>query len=208
MHWNDHSKLKDKHSLLSPSQPSWLNYDSERLANRYYNSFAPSLGTIIHSFAENHIKFGIKLTKGTKSEALLCALSKGIPTESIDIDYIYPNLQAYVNDAIKFKMDPEVTLYYSEYCFGHADAISFDNKLLRIHDLKTGKSPVHMEQLIVYAALFCLEYGIEPNQISYELRIYQNNEIIGFNPTPEDIQEVINKIIFFDNYLNDLKGAL
>lgn len=60
----------------------------------------------------------------------------------------------YVNDAIGFKMTPEQPLFYSENCFGTADAISYRNKLLRIHDLKTGLIPAHMEQLMIYAALF------------------------------------------------------
>lgn len=37
--------------------------------------------------------------------------------------------------------------------------------MLRIHDLKTGISPVHMDQLLIYAALFCLEYKIKPGSI-------------------------------------------
>lgn len=201
MIWNEHSKLAGKHSLLSPSQCSWLNYDDDKIINRYYNSFAQSLGTIMHSFAEDHIRYEIKLTKYKKDEALLHALSHGIPSESIDIDYIYPTLQLYVNDGIKYGMTPEVALYYSEFCFGHADAISFDGKLLRIHDLKTGKSPTHMEQLIIYAALFCLEYGFDPEQLDFELRIYQGNDITGFNADANDINPVINKIIYFDSLL-------
>lgn len=66
-------------------------------------------------------------------------------------------LNAYVNDAIGYKMIPEQILFYSDNCFGTADAIVFRNGLLRIHDLKTGVIPAHMEQLEVYAALFCLE---------------------------------------------------
>lgn len=207
MLWNDHSKLKDKHSLLSPSQSSWLNYDEEKMINRYVSSFSQTIGTVIHGFAEDHIRYSIKLTKNKKDEALLSVLKKGVPIDCVDMDYIYPNLQSYVNDAIKFKMSPEVALYYSEFCFGHADAISFENSFLRIHDLKTGKSPVHMEQLIIYAALFCLEYGIRPESIDYELRIYQGNEIIGFNPSSEEIETVINKIVSFDTLIRNLRGA-
>lgn len=70
-------------------------------------------------------------------------------------------------------MSTEVVLYYSDRFFGTADSISFRNGVLRIHDLKTGKTPVHMDQLMVYAALFCLEYKIKPGDIDFELRIYQ-----------------------------------
>ena len=50
------------------------------------------------------------------------------------------------------KMTPEQILYYSDNCFGTADAILFRNNFLRIHDLKTGKIPAHMEQLEIYAS--------------------------------------------------------
>lgn len=75
-------------------------------------------------------------------------------------------------------MTPEQVLYYSENCFGTADAISFRNNFLRIHDLKTGVVPAHMEQLEIYAALFCLEYRVKPMDISMELRIYQNDDVL------------------------------
>ena len=61
----------------------------------------------------------------------------------------------YVNDAIGFKMTPEQILYYSDNCFGTADAILFRNNFLRIHDLKTGKiSGTHGAAFEIYAALF------------------------------------------------------
>ena len=43
-----------------------------------------------------------------------------------------------------------MVLYYSENCFGTADVISFNDDLLRIHDLKTGAVPARMEQLFIY----------------------------------------------------------
>lgn len=63
-------------------------------------------------------------------------------------------MNMYVNDAISFRMVPEQILFYSENCFGTADTIVFRNGTLRIHDLKTGVVPAHMEQLEIYAALF------------------------------------------------------
>ena len=82
------------------------------------------------------------------------------------------------------------------YCFGTADAISFNEKekLLRIHDLKTGTTPAHMEQLMIYAALFCLEYHKNPKQFNTELRIYQNFDIIISNPTGDEIEDYMNLI--------------
>ena len=106
---------------------------------------------------------------------------------------------------IGFKMLTEQTLYYSENCFGTADAISFRDNFLRIHDLKTGGVPAHMEQLMIYAALFCLEYKMKPSDIEIELRLYQNNEIVFHNPTSDDVMPIINKIINFDKILTKIK---
>ena len=105
-----------------------------------------------------------------------------------------------------FKMSTEVVLFYSERFFGTADAICFRNNYLRIHDLKTGKTPVHMEQLMIYAALFCLEYKIKPGDIEIELRIYQNDEIVYFNPTAEDIAPIMDTIIHLDKILQKLES--
>ena len=67
-------------------------------------------------------------------------------------------------------------LYFSENCFGTTDAIYYKNGILRIHDLKTGIMPAHMEQLEIYAALFLLEYekifGVSPQNTKVNLRIY------------------------------------
>lgn len=112
----------------------------------------------------------------------------------------------YVNDAIGFKMKPEQVLYYSDNCFGTADAIIFRNNLLRIHDLKTGVTKAHMEQLEIYAALFCLEYKIKPGDIEMELRIYQNDEVLYHNPTAEDILPIMDKIVHWDDILSKWMG--
>ena len=111
----------------------------------------------------------------------------------------------YVNDAIGFKMTPEQILFYSENCFGTADAIAFRNNLLRIHDYKSGVIPAHMEQLEIYAALFCLEYRIKPADIEIELRLYQNDEILFHHPTSEDVVPIMDKIITFDKIINKMK---
>ena len=110
-------------------------------------------------------------------------------------------IYAYVNDAIGCKMDTEVVLYYSDRFFGTADSICFRNGMLRIHDLKTGKIPAHMEQLMIYAALFCLEYKVKPSEIDMELRIYQNDDVLICNPTAEEIIPVMNKIVHLDKLL-------
>ena len=96
-------------------------------------------------------------------------------------------------------------LYYSENCFGTADAISFRNDFLRIHDLKTGTVPAHMEQLRIYAALFCLEYRRKPVDIPMELRIYQNDEVLYDKPDPNDISAIMERIVRADEIIRAMK---
>ena len=71
--------------------------------------------------------------------------------------------------------------------------------------MKTGVIPAHMEQLIIYAALFCLEYHIKPGEIETELRIYQNNDVQIANPTAEDILPVMDRIIKADGIIKKIK---
>jgi len=111
----------------------------------------------------------------------------------------------YVNDGIGYKMQVEQPLYYSDNCFGHADTLAFLQGKLRIHDLKTGVIPGSIQQLQVYAALFCLEYIITPHEIEIELRIYQNNDVACFEPYPETIVHIMDKIVLFDQRIEELK---
>jgi hypothetical protein len=136
---------------------------------------------MLHDFAAQCITLGQKLPKVQKT------------------------LNMYVNDAIGFKMTPEQVLYYSDNCFGTADTICFRGNTLRIHDLKTGTIPGHIEQLMVYAALFCLEYKMRPSEMQTELRIYQADEILYHNPTVDELVPIIDKIITFDKILNRIK---
>jgi hypothetical protein len=182
MRFNNHRNLEGLHAPFSPSQSTWLRYDDDKAAEVYSNRKAAELGSRLHQWAKDTIDLGIKQPRSKKT------------------------LYAYVNDAIGYKMDTEVVLFYSERFFGTADAISFRNNTLRIHDLKTGKLPVHMEQLEIYAALFCLEYRVKPGDIEMELRIYQNDEVIYFNPTAEDILPIMDKIVHLNKLLEQLDG--
>lgn len=110
----------------------------------------------------------------------------------------------YVNDAIGYKMTPEQPLFYSNNCFGTADTISFKHDFLRIHDYKSGVVPAHIEQLMIYNALFCLEYDVDPEKIESELRIYQSDDILVKNPSPEEIRAIMDRIIIFDKRLSKL----
>lgn len=102
-------------------------------------------------------------------------------------------------------MTPEQVLCYSENCFGTADSICFRDDILRIHDLKTGIVPAHMEQLLIYDALFCLEYRIKPSSIQIENRIYQSDDILIANPAAEDIEPIMDKIREFDPIIAKMK---
>ena len=195
MIFEKHSELRGKHATLAPSQPHWLRYSEEQLYQKYASGYAQSMGTSLHELAETLIRNNLKLKKNDELVVLSHLLNDGIPRNVIDIERIYGNLRNYVNDSIGFKLTPEQILYYSPYCFGTADAISFRNNFLRIHDLKTGTLPAKMEQLLVYAALFCLEYKIKPGEIDVELRIYRNDEILHHEPTAEDILPVMDAIV-------------
>ena len=139
---------------------------------------------------------------GTRKHALA--------SELIDLRIKMPDnditFNRYVNDGIAFRMDTEKILYYSEYCFGTADAISFRKNKLRIHDLKTGAIPASMRQLEVYAAFFCLEYYYIPGDIDIELRLYQNDEIIRELPGPEIILPIMDKCRTNTKILQSLGG--
>lgn len=132
-----------------------------------------------------------------------------MPFYAIDLDRFYPNLVAYVNDAIGYKMTTEQILYFSDNCFGTADAISMRNNMLRIHDLKTGVTPASMDQLEIYAALFFLEYGeYKPRDIKIECRIYQSDEVLVHEPELNSIQNLMKTIVKFDKRIEKIKAEV
>lgn len=184
MIFNKHSRLEGAHAFLSPSSYHWVNYDSEKLSERFLTAMAAKRGTELHEFAHDAIRLGIKLPKNKNT------------------------MNLFVNDALGFRMETEQVLYYSDNCFGTADAISFRRNKLRIHDLKTGVHPASMKQLEVYAAIFCLEYDYKPFDIEMELRIYQSDEVQVHIPEPEEISRIMGQIISMDKLLNELKEEM
>ena len=185
MQFNQHRNLSGLHAPFSPSQSAWLRYDDEKATDVYLNRKAAEMGTRLHAWAAETINLKIKQPRSNKT------------------------LSAYVNDAIGFRMDTEVVLFYSERFFGTADAICFRNNTLRIHDLKTGsvgKIESHIEQLEIYAALFCLEYKIKPTDIDIELRVYKNDDVICHKPTAEDIVPIMDKIIHLNKLLERIEN--
>lgn len=181
MDFNKHSTLTGQHAFLGASSYHWINYTDQKLEARWIASRAAVRGTQLHEYAHNAIKLGIKQARSNKS------------------------LNMYVNDAIAYKMISEQMLYYSDNAFGTADTISFRKGILRIHDLKTGITPASYHQLEVYAALFCLEYSIDPYSIVMEFRIYQNDDVQIYDGDPDVITQIMDTIVDFDLKIEAMK---
>lgn len=182
MNWNNHSELEGTHAFLSPSSYHWTNYTPEKLETVYRNVRAREEGTWMHNFASMAIQKKLKLARNKKT------------------------INMFVNDCIGFMMESEVMLYYSPNAYGTTDAISFKDNVLKIFDYKNGVTKASFKQLDVYAAIFCLEYGIDPRTIVIEQRIYQNNAFEESIPPPEHIQHIMNTIVSFDELIESIKN--
>ena len=183
MIWHDHSaKVPDgAHAVLSASKYHWLDYSDDQLTKYYVNSKAAQRGTELHALAAELIRKKIEV-KGRDTFAM------------------------YVNDAIRYRMIPELKLWYSPMCFGTTDAIAYSEKkrTLRIHDLKSGNTPASMKQLHVYAGLFFLDYNIKPEQCKTILCIYQNDQISCEEPDVMTLHTTIDRIKYCSTYLSKL----
>ena len=203
--WNRHPYVEGSHAFLSASKYTWLNKSNEELVESYKNSFATTIGTMLHAYAADSIRLGECLRKSDMKGVRFDLMRRGIPEFAVDIRGVFPTLMNFVNDAIGYQMDPEVMLYYSDLCFGTADAIQLDGDILRIHDLKTGSTPAKMDQLMVYAALFYLEYDFKPEKTGAELRIYQSGNMVVYEPDSHEIREVMDGIRDKSRVLQALK---
>lgn len=183
MHFKRHSRPEGEHAFLSPSYYHWLNYTPEKLETRWHALKAALAGTEQHIYAAHAIENGIV----QDDDGSLLSL--------------------YINECIAFRMHAEVVLWYSDNCYGTADAIAYRRHKLRISDLKTGVNPTSVHQPEIYAALFCLEYDVDPYDIArgIELRIYQGDEVRVYDADPADILSIMKKIIIFDHHVNRLK---
>lgn len=181
MQFNKHPELAGLHSFLSPSKYHWINYDEQKMAASFTASQAAKRGTEFHALAAELIRMGVRLPANKKT------------------------LNAYVNDALGYRMQPEVPLFYTANAFGTADAIGFRNNLLRIHDLKMGITPTSFKQLACYAALFCLEYGFKPMDIQMEFRIYQSDEARVEIGDPDMVTHIMSKYVTFNKFIEDMR---
>lgn len=169
------------HAFLSASKYHWINYSDDKLIRAFSVQEAAKRGTELHTLARDLIHHKIKLPDTSAT------------------------LNLYVNDAIGFQLTPEQVLYYSENCYGTADAIGFRRNKLRISDLKTGIAQTTFKQHMVYAAMFCLEYKFKPFDIEIELRIYQSDEVRILIADPDEITHIMDKIRTFDAIIKTLR---
>lgn len=185
--FNDHWKLAGKHSFMSPSSYHWINYDEAKIRDRFKTSMDAALGTRKHEFAKEAIEMGIKMADTGQT------------------------LNSYINDCIGYRMTPEVLLYFSENCFGTADALDYrmnpkTRKMrLRVFDLKNGTTKASEKQLWVYIAIFCHEYEVDINEIEVDARIYQNDIIHEFEIDPMIIMDLIALMKRNDDIINDAR---
>ena len=182
-----HFGLEGKHAMLSPSQHAWIRYDEDKVEKIFRTQQAVAKGTRLHALAATLIQEGVKLPESSET------------------------LNAYVNDAIGFRMTPEQILYYSENAFGTTDAICYRDNCLRIHDLKTGLNEASFEQLETYAAFYCLEYHENPFDIEIELRIYQNDTFKELNKAidpglADKVMHIMEQTKLLDRKISELKA--
>ena len=211
MIFEKHLELEGTHAFLSPSSYHWINYTEEKLVDRYLKAQATQRGTELHQFASDAIR-----------------LNRMLPRN-------HDTVNMFVNDAIGFKMSSEVPLFHDWLCYGTTDAISYRRNYLRIHDLKTGETEAHFEQLRIYAALFCLNYqnrvrelrrkgegdgdiarlfDVSPKELHFdpekmsgiELRIYQLGDVRAEEADPAEIRRLMDLIVSFDEVLRNVKA--
>lgn len=187
MHFLPHYELQGKHAFMAPSNYHWVGYDEEKMQKTFYTRQAAQLGDAKHDLAARLITLRTKLPAIRKT------------------------MNMYVNDAIGYKMVPEQSLYYSDNCFGTADAISFRQDpltgrwMLRIHDLKTGSTRTSEKQLEIYACIFCLEYDFDPREIDIELRIYKSDDVEVYIPDLDTLIHITDKIKTYDKLIEQIK---
>lgn len=185
MRFNKHFDLEGRHARLAPSSPAWMGYDDDKFDRVFVSDEAARKGNRLHALA-----------------ALLIA-------ERVKLEDTNQTLNMYVNESIGYRLKPEQKLFYSDDAFGTADAIDLSNdNILRVSDLKTGTHMSSFEQLLGYAALFCLEYRYKPFEIQTELRIYQNDEVRFMQADPVSIDLIMNRFVYLTKRIEYLKEGL
>lgn len=186
MDYNDHSRLRGLHAFLSPSSYHWLHYDKQKLRARFTSHKAAQRGSDIHAWAHEGIRLGMRQKENGAT------------------------VNKYINDGIRYRMKTDFMVFYSENAFGEADCLSYSEKekTLRINDLKTGLTKAGITQLELYAAYFCLEYGLDPEDLIIILQIYQNDTIIGGLANPAKIRMIMDRTIEADLEIKALRKEI
>jgi len=182
--FNNHWSVEGKHAFLGASKYHWIRYDLEKMRRIWENKFKSEEGTRKHNLAAFCIRERVRLEDNGS------------------------NLSRYVNDAIGFRMTPEQVLFYNDDCFGTADAICFRQGVLRIHDLKTGVHPGSTDQIMIYFALFCLEYKVNPYDIEMVGRVYQGDEPLEFIADPSEVKEIMDTIELFTKEIDEMRAVM
>lgn len=182
--FNNHWKVEGKHAFLGASKYHWIRYDIDKMERIWENKFKSEYGQRLHKWAAEAIRLKIRMKDNSVT------------------------INAYINDAIRFHMVPEQVLMYNDDCFGTADAIGFRERVLRVHDLKTGVHPGNFDQPRIYCALFCLEYGVNPYDIEMIMRIYQSDQIFEELADPEEIKAIMDKIKVFTKRIEEMKEVM
>ena len=216
MNLNRYLDVQSQHALFSPSQSSWLRYDDDKIAERLKNRFRAPLGTEIHEYAAQQIMLVHKKKNtrnvveeienyiyqkytGSGNNGDTTAFGMLLLTHLRDLPKdVFEAVKGYINDGIRYEMAVEQRLLYSEDIFGTADTHCFKNGILRIHDLKTGDSAPHMEQLEIYAALYFLSNKMQPENARTELRIYHQEGVFTEHPDSNDISAIMGRIVEID----------
>lgn len=213
MIWKTHLDIKNTHALFSASQHSWLNYDDDQIRARCVNANRAKLGTLLHDFCHKQIVASDKIRSVSETigrfktfvinlywnEKDDCITDEGIKMMTA-IKFVpkemYLSVMMFINDSIGFHMVSEKELKYSDVLYGTTDAISFNNGELRVHDLKTGLKPIEdPTQLLIYCALFCLDYKVSPEQCKRIIVcVYQNGEIKSCEVSVEQLNKTIERM--------------
>lgn len=216
------SSTSTSHAPFPPSQPSWVRYTDAQVIEAFKNKYRSDIGTEIHEWASHQIILGSKpsgireVERGVKThiyEKYMVDTSKTYDPRvgSIFLDHLrylpgeaYLSVKMFVCDSIGFRMESEQKLSVSKVIEGTADAVRFYPKdnLLRISDLKTGSRPAKIEQVFIYAALYCYENRLDPLKTNFEARIYQNGEIYIEQPTGEEIKSLLNTILHINEVVS------
>lgn len=216
------SSTSTSHAPFPPSQPSWVRYTDAQVIEAFKNKYRSDIGTEIHEWASHQIILGSKpsgireVERGVKThiyEKYMVDTSKVYDPRvgSIFLDHLrylpgeaYLSVKMFVCDSIGFRMESEQKLSVSKVIEGTADAVRFYPKdnLLRISDLKTGSRPAKIEQVFIYAALYCYENRLDPLKTNFEARIYQNGEIYIEQPTGEEIKSLLNTILHINEVVS------